>query len=82
MRSSWRNASCVSLSHPPNPEDLQPLTDQERLAIMPGLNDHFGALLSAYHRGMIVAQDDEEREVLGEIASLVGPPTRPRQQGA
>jgi hypothetical protein len=42
----------------------------------PALIDRLGVLLTAYHRGMVVARDDEEREILAEIESLVGPRTR------
>jgi len=62
----------------PEPEELVPLTDEEWLRVRGGIADRLGLLLDAYHRGMVVARDDEEREILAELAALVGPPRRPR----
>lgn len=58
----------------PKPEDLEPLDDETLYALRGPIAERLGLLLTAYHRGMLVARDDAERALLSEIARLVGRP--------
>jgi hypothetical protein len=62
----------------PDPDDLRPATDEERADMTGPLLDRLGLLLTAYHHGLVVARTQDERELLGEIEALVGPPKSPQ----
>ncbi len=60
---------------PPKPlGELVPLTDVEYKTVRSAMSDQFKPLRDAYMRGMVIARDDEQREVLVELRLRVGPP--------
>jgi hypothetical protein len=52
--------------------ELEPLTDQQFETVRSALVTQFAPLREAYLRGMIVARNDEQREVLTELQRLLG----------
>jgi hypothetical protein len=58
----------------PKPENLEPVSDETLAELRGPIAQRLALLLKAYHRGMIVARDDDERSLLNEIAGLVGRP--------
>jgi hypothetical protein len=60
---------------PPKPlDELVPLTDAEYKTVRSAMSAQFEPLREAYLRGMVIAHDDEQREVLTELRSRIGPP--------
>lgn len=59
----------------PNPDDLELVSDEQHVELRGPMMDRLGMLLTAYHRGMVVARTDGEQELLTEIAGLLGPPS-------
>lgn len=60
----------------PEPDDLEPLSSEQYEQQRGALAERLYHLISAYRRGMIVARNDEERELLTEIERLLGQPER------
>jgi hypothetical protein len=59
---------------PPKPlGELVPLTDAEYNTVLSAMRAQFEPLREAYLRGMVVAREDEQREVLAELRSRIGP---------
>jgi hypothetical protein len=60
---------------PPKPlGELVPLTDAEFEMARSAIGEQFKPLREAYLRGMVIARDDEQREVLVELRLRIGPP--------
>jgi hypothetical protein len=59
-----------------DPAKLVPLTDEQRLNVLPHIVDLLGPLVRAYNHGMIVARTDEERAILHDIQAVHGPPDK------
>jgi hypothetical protein len=60
---------------PPKPlSELVPLTDAEYKTVRSALSEQFKPLREAYMRGMVIASDDEQREVKAELRLRIGPP--------
>jgi hypothetical protein len=54
--------------------ELVPLSDSEFTTVRTAIIEQFAPLRNAYMRGMAVARDDEQREVLAELRSHIGHP--------
>jgi hypothetical protein len=54
--------------------DFAEMSDAEKLAIRAGLAERVGALMGAWWLGMYRARDEEERELLAEVAKTVTGP--------
>lgn len=64
----------MRMADAPNPDDLELVSDEQFVELRGPMMDRLGLLLTAYHRGMLVARTDDERDLLAEIEALVGPP--------
>jgi hypothetical protein len=54
--------------------ELVPLTDTEYKTVRKAISEQFEPVEEAYMRGMVIARDDGQREVLRELRSRIGPP--------
>ena len=54
--------------------DLVPLTDAEYKTVRSAVSEQFKPLREAYMRGMLMARDDKQREVLTQLRNRIGPP--------
>ncbi len=52
--------------------ELEPLTDSQYEQIRSALTEQVEPLRQAYLRGMVVARDDEQRDVLARLRGLIG----------
>jgi hypothetical protein len=60
---------------PPKPlSELVPLTDAKYKTVRSAISEQFKPLREAYLRGMVIARDNEQREVLAELRLRIGPP--------
>jgi hypothetical protein len=60
---------------PPKPlGELVRLTAAEYKTVRCAMSEQFKPIREAYLRGMVIARDDEPREVLAELRSRIGPP--------
>jgi hypothetical protein len=59
---------------PPKPlGELGPLTAAEYKTVRSAMREQFNPLRDAYMRGMVTARDEEQREVIAELRSRIGP---------
>ena len=54
--------------------ELALVSDAEYTTVRSTIIEKFKPLKEAYMRGMVIARDDEQREVLAELLMRVGPP--------
>jgi hypothetical protein len=59
---------------PKHLSDLVPLTDAEYKTVRNAINEQFKPVREAYMRGMVIAHDDRQREVLSELRRRIGSP--------
>jgi hypothetical protein len=72
---TWRDkiASGIRLpDHPPAADDLVPLSEGEKVRVAEAMIVRFNLFKAAHQRGMIVAGDDERRELLRQLDRVLG----------
>jgi hypothetical protein len=58
-------------ARPPAEGDLVPLSREERVQVAGALIARFNLFKGAYRRGMLVARDDEQRELLAQLTLVL-----------
>src|ERR1700737_4122571 len=54
--------------------ELVPMTESEQVAVRSVMREHMKPLREAYLRGMAIAHDEEQKGVLEDLRSSIGPP--------
>lgn len=63
-------------------EETIEVADERLLRVRGALSNRVGALMRAWWMDMFTVEDDEERELYGEIAAAVGSPSARRLEGS
>jgi hypothetical protein len=58
-------------AEPPSESDLVPLSTEEEVRLAGAMIVRFNLFKEAYRRGMLVAHDDEQREIMRNLASAL-----------